>query len=257
MLDIIGFFGGNFTCHLCALRGIRPIVRGGRASTRRRLIEMLARRVVGSLAPVVSLTSALYRKIRRSALRRSSLLVTLRTVGQEDGNLLRFIRGCHGLRHVSGPRFRSMEVNSLITSLRRLCPSSVFRCRVRGRSRELLVSHSRVRRILVGLLGGTRRTIRGQIGSRTRSTRGRVPCIHLAARLSDGGHSFVVSVASGNGKVLPRMVRHVFIPFFAAGADNSNVKLDVYGRVMALRNKAVATSSGPNSGAAFDIILPT
>lgn len=197
---------------------------------------MLARRVVGSVTPVVSLDRALDRHTMRGNVGRESCGVVLRkvrAVREEDGKLLGFIRGCHGLSHLSIPVLTPMGVNSLLDSVGGLFPGGGVRCvcGMRGPRAALVLSHSRVRRMLVGLLGGTNRTYMRRV----------CPRIVVDARYSLRGRLFFLSIYSGNDNVLPRMLSGVFIPFFAAGPANDNVKLDLYGRVVGLRNKDVST----------------
>lgn len=174
----------------------------------------------------------------------------LSAVGDRKRALVRFARSCQRFTCLGRPRPRPFPLACLLRGLRALCLPSVrqrrvsfslilFRPRVAIRTSRGLLS-----RILVGLLGGTVRTLR------KRTSKG----VHV--RISARGGRLLVQIASGNPNIPSSLVRSVFIPFFAAGTAKDNVKLDLSQRVVQVRKKRLSITSLPCQRAYFAISLP-
>lgn len=201
---------------------------------------MLARRVVGSIAPVASLDSALLSVIGSGSRRVDR---NLRAVDAANGNLLSFIRSCQGFAHVPAPRPSLFCLGTFVRQVIRLAQRRgpygrvAFRARIVPTSLVLRTSRGLVSRIIVGLLGGTIRTVNGR------------PNKHVTVRTRYGStRRMLVRVGGGNPTVPPRVTRRVFVPFFAAGREKDKVKLDVSHRVVELSNNDLALV--PSSGRA-------
>lgn len=164
----------------------------------------------------------------------------------QDGKLLSFIRGCQGLAHVPIPVRRLFPISSLFSSLEKLCPTNTisFSFSIQPMSLHVCTSHTVVRRILVGLLGGTIRTYR------------RHSCPRIQIGTFEHRNIPIVAISSGKCNVIPRTVSGMFIPFFAAGRNNSKVNLDIYHRVVGQRNNDVSIVSRRRGKAAFALRFP-
>lgn len=208
---------------------------------------MLARRVVGTIAPVASLDSALL-KLARTRTSGRRVEGNLRAVDDANGNLLSFIRSCQGFAHVPAPRPSLFCMGDFVRQVIRLThrrrPSIqiAFRASVTPDSLVLCTSRGLMSRIIVGLLGGTVRTVRSSGGASGRKRVGVHTCYGRT-------RTVLVRVSGGKPTVPGSVTRRVFVPFFAAGRNKDNVKLDVSQRVVELSNKGLSLL--PNGRAAF------
>lgn len=196
------------------------------------LAHILARRVVGSLAPIASLDRALLTlpKTRGRRVGRK-----LRAVRSANGKLVGFIVSCHGLAQLPSPRPSLFCIHPFLrqvvqlTRRRRPYPGVALSVLRTQRSLVIFTSRGLVTRIIAGLLGGTVRTVNG------------TPSKGVALGTCYSPRRDVhVRVTGGNPTVPPSTTKRVFMPFFAAGRRKDNVKLDLDGRVVELDNNALA-----------------
>lgn len=204
------------------------------------LAHMLARRVVGSIAPVASLDRAL---LSLTSAQSRRVHQNLRAVDAAKGNLLSFMRSCHHFAHVPAPRPSLFCMGTFVSQVMRLThrrggySGVAFRVSVTPTSLVICTSRGLVSRMMVGLLGGTVRTVS------TRTSKG------VRVRKQYGTtRRMLVRVGGGNPTVPSSVTSRVFVPFFAAGRKNDNVKLDVSHRVVHLSNKDVALLRNGRAG---------
>lgn len=210
----------------------------------------MARRVVGSIAPVASLDSALL-SLRRGT--SSRVHGKLRMVDAAKGDLVSFIRSCHGFARVPAPRPALFCIRGFtrhvmgLTQRRAGFPGVAVGIDMRPSSLVICTSRGLVSRIILGLLGGTVRTV----NYRRTSNLVRMGTCYGRRR------TILVRIDGGKPIVPRRRTRRVFIPFFAAGRNNDNVKLSVSHRVVHLSKNDVTLGDTPTTGqAAFMLAFP-
>lgn len=216
----------------------------------RDVLQIVARRVHGSIAPVTSLSTSLLGRLSHASV--SQRHRKLRIVGDRIGGLATFLSSCRHLARLPRPRCGAISMPTLFAGLRQLlrtrpedrqiiCYSNGTSESANGRLR-MCNSTGLLALTLVGLVQGTLRTMRKR----------RSKVIEISAYTKTAKRLLVV-VASGNPKVPPRQLSTVFAPFFSAGSNKDNVNLPVSRHVVRLRNNRLSISSVPGIQARFQV----
>lgn len=238
------FISHNFRRSFCLIRVLARRIFGTRGGTCRGIVHVVTRRIGGAATNVASALSALrtaFDKVRSARSVYRILDISVRHYCDVD----RFVAGFTSIIHVPRPRAGARPLGTIIFSYGHFVRAVYLGqgvqviVRLSSISPVIGLSGSLFRRMLIGVVGGTSRTV-------NRSNR---VCVHAF-------HGPIyLRVTSANGNVSGRARTGLFDPFFSAGHNNRNVNLVFVHRILRGRGYSFSLEACTSKLAEFEVLF--